>query len=58
MTVTPLPYLPFTTAYQTNVDHLGWTAGQSFIAYGLRFGLRVNDAASRAAACAAAPLGW
>jgi hypothetical protein len=31
---------------------------QSFTAYGLRFGLRVNDPAALEAACAAAPLGW
>jgi hypothetical protein len=31
---------------------------QSFSAYGLRFGLRVNDATVLAVACAAAPFGW
>jgi hypothetical protein len=40
------------------VDRLGWTAGQAFSAYGLRFGLRVNDATALDAACIAAPLGW
>src|SRR5213594_2506147 len=43
---------------QARVDRLGWTAGHSFTAYGLRFGLRVNDTSVLAAARAAAPLSW
>ena len=57
MSATALPALPFTTS-QANADSLGWAAGQSFSAYGLRFGLRVNDAAILDVACAAVPLGW
>ena len=58
MSTTPLPLLPFTTTSQAKVNHLGWVAGQSFSAYGLRFGLRANDTAALDAACAAVPLGW
>src|SRR3954447_3175217 len=58
MSTVPLPLLPFTTSSQAKIDPLGWMAEQSFSAYGLRFGLRVNDAAVLDAACAAAPLGW
>ncbi|MFL5805032.1 MAG: hypothetical protein ACJ8CR_25225 [Roseiflexaceae bacterium] len=43
---------------QDEVNRLGWTAGRSFIAYGLRFGLRMNDPATLSQACAAVPLGW
>ena len=52
-----LPYLPSTTTLQAKADRLGW-AEQSFTAYGLRFGLRVNDVTVLAVACAAAPFGW
>ena len=58
MSVTPIPYLPHTTIGQAEVDRLGWTAGESFRAYGLRFGLRVNDPSALGEACAAVPLGW
>jgi hypothetical protein len=40
------------------MDHVDWMPDQSFSAYGLRFGLRVNDATALDAACATAPLGW
>ena len=39
------------------MDRLGWTDGQSFAAYGLRFGLRANDPAALAQT-AYVPLGW
>src|ERR1043165_9835159 len=29
----------------SKLDRLGWAAGQTFTAYGVRFGLRVNDRA-------------
>jgi hypothetical protein len=57
MLIPPLPYLCDTTQ-PADVDRLCWTAGQSFSAYGLRFGLRVSQQAALADACAAAPLGW
>jgi len=58
MSASPLPALPFTTTSQANADRLGWAAGQSFSAYGLRFGLRVSDAVILDAVCDAAPFGW
>jgi hypothetical protein len=57
MSVHSLPYL-YDTAPQARADRLGWTAGHSFTAYGLRFGLRVNDPSVLATARAAAPLSW
>ncbi len=57
MSVHSLPYL-YDTTPQARVDRLGWTAGHSFTAYGLRFGLRVNDPSVLAAARAAAPFSW
>jgi hypothetical protein len=52
------PPLPFITTSQAKMDRLDWTPGQSFTAYGLRFGLRVSDAAVLGAAAHAVPLGW
>ena len=42
--------LSFTTTTQSQIDHVEWTAGRSFSAYGLRLGLRANDLAALAAA--------
>ncbi len=60
MTSTPLPYLPHPTTPKgkANVDRPGGTAGQSYTAYGLRFGLRSNHPAGMAQAAPYAPLGW
>jgi hypothetical protein len=58
MTTTPPSVIPFTAASHPQLDRLGWSAGLSFSAYGLRFGLRVNDASALAAARAATPLSW
>ncbi len=56
--INPFPSLSYTTILQTEVDRLGWTAGQSFTAYGLRFGLRSNDFAVLEQAARHLPLGW
>jgi hypothetical protein len=40
------------------VDRLGWTAGVSFNAYGLRIGARVSDASVFDRVCEALPPGW
>ena len=40
------------------MDRLGWTAGQSYAAYGLRFGLRSNNLAALDQAAPHLPLGW
>ena len=40
------------------MEPVDWTPGQSFSAYGLRFGLRVSDPSALDAVCAAVPLGW
>ncbi len=53
-----LPTLSYTTILQTEVDRLGWTDGQSFTAYGLRFGLRSNDFVVLEQAARHLPLGW
>jgi hypothetical protein len=37
---------------------LGWTVGQSYTAYGLRFGLRSNDPSALAQVASRVPLGW
>src|SRR5690349_16567484 len=58
MSATALACPPISTRAQAKMDHVDWAPGQSFSAYGLRFGLRVNDATVLAVACAAAPLGW
>jgi len=60
MPTTPLPFLPHTTAPrgQAKVDRLGWTEGQNFTAYGLRFGLRSNNPAGLEQAAPYLPLGW
>jgi hypothetical protein len=54
----PLPTLPHITVCQEKIDRLGWTHGTTFAAFGLRFGLRSNDAAALTAAAPHAPLGW
>jgi hypothetical protein len=58
MLTNPFPILPNPTAWQAKVDRLGWTAGQSFTAYGLRFGLRANDPVALEQASPHLPLGW
>lgn len=60
MSTNPLPTLPHTTACrgQAKVDRPGWTAGQSYTAYGLRFGLRSNNPAALEQAAPRLPLGW
>jgi hypothetical protein len=50
--------LPFTTIEPPQIDHVEWTTGRSFSAYGLRLGLRANDQATLDAALAAVPLSW
>jgi hypothetical protein len=58
MTTTPPAVMPFTAAPHPQLDRLSWSAGLSFSAYGLRFGLRVSNASALEAARAAAPLSW
>src|SRR5579859_1211989 len=58
MAPAPVPYLPRPSTRQVQLDRLGWTVGQRYIAYGLRIGLRANDAAVLAAAGHYLPLGW
>lgn len=53
-----LPSLLPATSGQTQGDHLDWTVGQRYTAYGLRFGLRANDPAGLALAIPHLPLGW
>jgi len=53
-----LPTLPHTAVSQQRIDRLGWTVGQSFAAYGLRFGLRSNTPAALMKAAPHLPLGW
>jgi hypothetical protein len=40
------------------VEHADWIAERRFTAYGLRFGLRVNDLVALSPVCDAVPLGW
>ncbi len=58
MPTNPLPYLPHPTTPkgQAKMDRPGWTVGQSYTAYGLRFGLHSNHPAGMAQAAAYAPL--
>jgi hypothetical protein len=58
MSTNLLPYFPYTTTCQAKVDRLGWTVGQSYTAYGLRFGLRADDLAALEQAVPHLPLGW
>ncbi len=58
MPTSPLPILSYTTLLQVKVDRPGWTVGQNFTAYGLRFGLRANHPAALEQAAPRLPLGW
>ncbi|MFZ5916044.1 MAG: hypothetical protein ACOYZ7_03860 [Chloroflexota bacterium] len=58
MSSIPLPYPPHPTIAQEKIDRLGWMDGQSFTAYGLRFGLWSNTPASLEQAAPHLPLGW
>jgi hypothetical protein len=40
------------------IDRLAWTAGMTFTSYGIRVGLRVNDAKLLEELCAKLPPGW
>ena len=40
------------------IDRLGWAAGLSFVAYGVRVGVRVNDPRELPALIECLPLGW
>ena len=42
----------------SKVDRLGWAAGVSFVAYGLRIGIRVNDPEAMGAVLDLLPPGW
>jgi hypothetical protein len=50
-----LPHIAFS---QQEVDRLGWTVEQNFIAYRLRFGLRSNNSTALEQAAPHLPLGW
>jgi hypothetical protein len=40
------------------IDRLGWTAGLSFVSYGVRVGVRSNDARAIERAMTLLPHGW
>jgi hypothetical protein len=50
--------LPCSIAPQPKLDSLDWADGASFTAFGLRFGVRTNDAALLAQAIRCAPMSW
>jgi hypothetical protein len=58
MLLAPLPYLLYIGTGLEKLDRLGWTAGMSFSAYGIRFGLQVNDPAALEQLRGYLPLGW
>ncbi len=53
-----MPRLKTTPALMKKVDQLGWTAGFALKSYGVRVGVRSNDAAALDRACKYLPAGW
>lgn len=53
-----IPLLPFSITPPSKLDSLHWTDEASFAAFGLRFGLRTNDAALLAQSIRCAPISW
>ncbi|MFN2499082.1 MAG: hypothetical protein ABR557_08370 [Pyrinomonadaceae bacterium] len=53
-----MPRLKATSAWMKKVDRLGWVAGFALKSYGVRIGVRSNDAATLDRACEYLPAGW
>lgn len=53
-----MPRLKTTSAWMKKVDRLGWTGGFALKSYGVRIGVRSNDAAALDRACKYLPAGW
>ena len=53
-----MPRLKTTSAWMKKVDRLGWTVGFSLKSYGVRVGVRSNDAAALDRAREYLPAGW
>lgn len=53
-----MPRLKTPSAWMKKVDRLGWAAGFALKSYGVRIGLRSNDAAALERACEYLPAGW
>ncbi|MDQ1637012.1 MAG: hypothetical protein QOF62_351 [Pyrinomonadaceae bacterium] len=53
-----MPRLKTTSAGMEKVDGLGWAAGFALKSYGVRIGVRSNDAAALDRACEYLPAGW
>jgi hypothetical protein len=53
-----MPRLKSTSASMKKIDRLGWAAGFALKSYGVRIGVRSNDAAALDRACEYLPAGW
>lgn len=53
-----MPRLKTASAWMKKVDRLGWVAGFGLKSYGVRIGVRSNDAAALERACEYLPAGW
>lgn len=53
-----MPRLKATSAWMKKVDRLGWVAGFALKSYGVRIGVRSNEAAALDRACEYLPAGW
>ncbi|MEP6718858.1 MAG: hypothetical protein ABJB21_06940 [bacterium] len=53
-----MPRLKATSAWMKKIDRLGWVAGFALKSYGVRIGVRSNDAAALDRVCEYLPAGW
>jgi hypothetical protein len=53
-----MPRLKTTSAWMKKVDRLGWVAGFALKSYGVRVGVRSNDASALNRVCEYLPAGW
>lgn len=53
-----LPFLSETSTARADLNRAMWTVGKSFLGFGVRFGLRSNNAERLEHAIAERPLGW
>jgi hypothetical protein len=53
-----MPRLKTASAWMNKVDRLGWAVGFALKSYGVRIGVRSNDAAALEQACEYLPAGW
>jgi hypothetical protein len=53
-----MPRLKTTSAWMKKVDRLGWAAGFALKSYGVRIGVRSNDASALDRVCQHLPSGW